>query len=93
MSAASAGKLPGPGTGWRGASEIGSSLAHFWSAENLAGRFAATAVSFSLFLAKDEAEKVQNSRRSFSRRRRSSSKLEPGNEGRSQAKQLGAQQR
>ena len=61
----------GPVQGRWGASEIGSSLAQFWSAEKLAGRlFAAIAVSFLPFSAKEETEKIQNARRSFPNRRR-----------------------
>ena len=83
----------GPVQGRWGASEIGSSLAHFCSAEKLAGRFAAIAVSFLPFSAKEETEKIQNSRRSFPNRRRSSRKQERGLEGRSQMARHEAQWR
>ena len=83
----------GPVQGRWGASEIGSSLAPFWSAENLAGSFSATAISFLLFSAKEETEKVQNSRRAFPNRRRSSRKQERGLDSRSQTARHEAQWR
>ena len=93
MTAASAGKLLGARYRRRGASEIGSSPAPFWSAENMAGRFAATVVPLRLISAAGEEILVPNCRRSISSRRGSARKQEPGNEGRSQTKQLSAQWR
>ena len=78
MMAASAGKLPGARTGRWGASEIGSSPARFWPAENMAGRFAATVVPLRLISAAGEEILVLNSRRTLSRRRRSVRKQERG---------------